>query len=140
MAKVQYWLVKSEPGAYSFAQLQKDGRTEWTGIRNYEARNNLRAMKPGDVCLYYHTGDEKAVVGLAKVLTEAREDSTAPGEDWASVDLAPIKPLTEPVTLKALKADPAFATFPLVAKGRLSVAPVSAAHFQRVLKLGRTKL
>jgi predicted RNA-binding protein with PUA-like domain len=139
MASTRYWLIKSEPDVYSYAQLQSDKRTEWNGIRNFEARNNLRAMKPGDLCLYYHTGDEKAVVGVAKVLSEARPDSTAPDEDWAAVDVAPLEALARPVTLAEVKADKSLRAFPLVRRSRLSVAPVTAAEFERVLRLGATK-
>jgi predicted RNA-binding protein with PUA-like domain len=134
----QYWLIKSEPEVYPYSQLESDRRTEWNGIRNFEARNNLRAMHPGDLCLYYHTGDEKAVVGIARVLTEAKGDSTAPGEDWAAVDVAPVKALARPVTLAQLKAHKSLKTFPLVTRPRLSVAPVTAAQFALVLRLSGT--
>jgi predicted RNA-binding protein with PUA-like domain len=140
MAKTQYWLIKSEPSVYAYAQLEQDGKTGWTGVRNYEARNNLRAMKPGDLCLYYHSGKDKAVVGVAKVLTAAGPDPTAPGEDWASVDVAPVAPFQEPVSLAAVKKTPALKTLPLVTKSRISVVPVTAEHFKLLLKLGRTSL
>ena len=140
MAKPRYWLVKSEPSVYPWQQLVKEGRTAWTGVRNFEARNHLRAMRPGDLCLYYHSNEGKAVVGVARVLTAAGPDPTAPGEDWASVDVAPLVALAEPVTLSAIKATPALADMQLLTRSRLSVTPVSAAHFQRVLKLGRTAL
>jgi predicted RNA-binding protein with PUA-like domain len=140
MAKPRYWLIKSEPSVYAYAQLAKDGGTEWTGVRNFEARNNIRAMKPGDLCLYYHSNEGKAVVGVARVLTEAGPDSTAPGEDWASVDMGPLVALQEPVTLATIKSTPALKDFPLITRGRLSVAPITAEHFKRILELGRTKL
>ncbi len=133
-----HWLIKSEPSAYAFARLQADGRTEWTGIRNFEARNNLRAMAVGDLCLYYHSVDEKAVVGIARVSRAARADPTAPGEDWASVEVEPVEPLAFPVTLERIRADARFGTFQLLTRGRLSVVPVSAAHFARVVALSRT--
>jgi predicted RNA-binding protein with PUA-like domain len=140
MAKSQYWLIKSEPSVYPYAQLEKDKKTEWTGVRNFEARNNLRAMKPGDLCLYYHSGDDKAVVAVAKVLTAAGPDPTAPGEDWASVDVAPVVALKEPVTLATIKKTPAFKDFRLLTHSRLSVAPVSAEHFKLLLKMGKTAI
>ncbi|OJH34053.1 EVE domain-containing protein [Cystobacter ferrugineus] len=140
MAKPQYWLIKSEPSVYAYAQLEREGRTEWSGVRNFEARNNLRAMKPGDLCLYYHSNEDKAVVGVARVLTSPTEDSTAPGEDWASVEMGPLVALQKPVTLATVKATPALGEFPLITRSRLSVAPVTPEHFQHVLELGGTKL
>ncbi|MCE9673736.1 EVE domain-containing protein [Myxococcus stipitatus] len=138
MAKPQYWLIKSEPSVYAYAQLEKDGKTEWTGIRSYEARNNLRAMKPGDLCLYYHSNEDKALVGIARVLTAAGPDSTAPDEDWASVRVEAVTPLKHPVDLATVKATPALEEFPLVTRSRLSVAPVTAEHFKLVLKMAKT--
>lgn len=140
MTKSRYWLIKSEPSVYAYARLEQDGRTEWTGVRNFEARNNLRAMKPGDLCLYYHSNEGKAVVGVARVLTEAGEDPTAPGEDWASVDMGPVVALKEPVTLATIKATPELKELPLLTKSRLSVTPVTAEHFKRILAMGKTKL
>lgn len=133
-----HWLIKSEPSAYAFARLQADGRTEWTGVRNFEARNNLRAMAVGDLCLYYHSTEEKAVVGVARVSRSGVPDPTAPGEDWASVEVEPAEPLATPVTLERIRADARLRTFPLLTRGRLSVAPVTAAHYTRVLELSRT--
>jgi predicted RNA-binding protein with PUA-like domain len=140
MAKTQYWLIKSEPTVYPYSQLEKDRKTDWTGIRNFEARNNLRAMKPGDLCLYYHSNEGKAVVGVAKVLTAAGEDPTAPGENWASVEVGPVVPLAEPVELATFKKTAALKDCTLVTKSRISVVPVTAEHFKLVLKLGKTKL
>jgi predicted RNA-binding protein with PUA-like domain len=134
-----HWLIKSEPSAYSFARLQADGRTEWTGIRNYEARNNLRAMAVGDLCLYYHSTEEKAVVGIARVSRTARADPTAPGEDWASVEVEPVEPLGAPVTLERIRADARLKTFPLLTRGRLSVVPVTPAQYARVIELSRQR-
>jgi len=134
-----HWLIKSEPSAYAFARLQADGRTEWTGIRNFEARNNLRAMAVGDLCLYYHSTEEKAVVGIARVSRTARPDPTAPGEDWASVEVEPVEPLASPVTLERIRADARLRAFPLLTRGRLSVAPVTPAHYARVLELSRQR-
>jgi len=140
MAKSQYWLIKSEPSVYAYAQLEKDGKTEWTGVRSFEARNNLRAMKPGDLCLYYHSNEGKAVVGVAKVLTQAGPDPTAPGEDWASVDVGPVVALEQPVELATIKATAALKDFPLITRSRLSVTPISAEHFKLILKMGKTHL
>src|SRR3954467_6385588 len=106
MAK-QYWLVKQEPESYSWATFVKEGKAAWTGVRNFQARNNLRAMKKGDTAAFYHSGEEKRIVGLAKVLTEAYPDPTADEADWVAVDLAPVKPLKTPVTLSQIKADKA---------------------------------
>jgi predicted RNA-binding protein with PUA-like domain len=133
------WLVKSEPSTYGWDDLVRDGRTEWTGIRNFEARNNLRAMRVGDLLVYYHSGEEKQVVGLARVTRSAAPDPTAPGEDWASVEVAPVKPLVVPVTLERIKRDGRLRTFPLITRGRLSVVKVTPAQLGRVLELGKTR-
>ena len=135
-----HWLIKSEPDVYSYDQLKSDGRTAWTGVRNFEARNNLRAMKPGDLLLYYHSNEGKAVVGVARVLTLAGPDPTAPGEDWASVEVGPLVALKTPVTLEAVKETAALKAFPLRTRGRLSVAAVTPQDFELVLKLGKTRL
>lgn len=140
MAKSQYWLIKSEPSVYPYTQLEKDKKTEWTGVRNYEARNNLRAMKPGDLCLYYHSNEGKAVVGVARVLTAAGEDPTAPGEDWASVEVGPVVPFQQPVELATIKATAALKELQLITRSRISVVPVSAPHFKLILKMGKTTL
>jgi predicted RNA-binding protein with PUA-like domain len=140
MAKTQYWLIKSEPSVYSYSQLEKEGKTDWTGVRNFEARNNLRAMKPGDRCLFYHSGKDKAVVAVATVLTAAGPDPTAPGEDWASLAVAPLVALKEPITLATVKKTPALKELPLITKSRISVVPVSAEHFKLILKMGKTVL
>lgn len=129
------WIVKSEPNDYPFAQLQKDKRTPWTGIRNFQARNNLRQMKPGDLVLFFHTGTQKAVVGIAKVLTDPAPDPTAPGEDFSFVELGPVKSLTKPVPLAALKATAATKQMSIVRQGRLSVGAVTKAELAAVLKL-----
>lgn len=133
---MQYWCVKQEPEAYSWAQFVKDGRTAWTGVRNFQARNNLRAMKKGDLVLYYHSVSEKQVVGIARVAKEAYSDPTAKEGDWSCVDLVPVKALKNPVTLEAIKADQLLKAIPLVKQTRLSVTPVSRAQFERALKLG----
>ena len=135
-----HWLVKSEPYKYSFDQLTRDGRTIWDGVRNFEARNNLRAMKRGDLVLYYHSNEGKEVVGIARVAGEARPDPTAKGEDWSIVDIEPVKPLAVPVTLTQIKADKKLADFALLKRSRLSVVPVTPAQFEHILGLGRTQL
>lgn len=134
MAPTQHWLIKSEPSEYAYAQLERDGRTAWTGIRSFEARKHLRSMRPGDLALYYHTGSEKAVVGLATVARAAFPDPTAPrGEEWDAVEIAPKQPLSAPVPLGAMKADRALKGLPLLTRGRLSVMPVSPEHFRHIL-------
>ena len=136
-----HWLIKSEPHVYPWSQLEKDRKTAWTGVRNFEARNNLRAMQVGDLALYYHSGDGKALVGVARICSPPRpDDSAAPGEDWACVDVEPLVALAQPVTLADVKADAAFNEFPLVTRSRLSVTPISRAHFQAILKRARTRL
>lgn len=140
MANSRYWLIKSEPSVYSYAQLEEDGVTDWTGVRNFEARNNLRAMQVGDLCLYYHSNEDKAVVGVARVAEAAKDDPTATSGDWASVQVSPVVPFNRAVTLAEVKADAKLAAFPLVTRGRLSVAQVTAPDFRYVLKLGGTKL
>ncbi|MEM7243923.1 MAG: EVE domain-containing protein [Acidobacteriota bacterium] len=136
----QYWLVKQEPTTYPFSQLQADKKTYWDGVRNYQARNNLQAMKKGDLLLYYHSVKEKAVVGVAKVVKESYQDPTTDDERWVVVDVAPVKAMAEPVTLEQVKADELLAEMALVKQSRLSVVPVTAAQFKRVLKLGKTKM
>jgi predicted RNA-binding protein with PUA-like domain len=136
---VRHWLIKSEPGVYPYEQLEKDGETAWEGVRNFGARNNLRAMKRGDLCLYYHSGEGKEVVGIARVVREAYPDATAKGEDWSAVDVAPVKSLAKPVGLSVIKGDKALAKMALVRQGRLSVSPVEKAEFDRILSLGATK-
>jgi predicted RNA-binding protein with PUA-like domain len=137
---VAYFLVKSEPSAYAWANLVRDKKTAWDGVRNFEARNTLRSMKKGDLVLYYHSGDDKAVVGIARVVREAYPDPTAPDEDWSVVDLAPVKKLAKTVTLATIKADKSLADFALVKRARLSVVPATTAEFESVLALGRTTL
>lgn len=134
MAK-NYWLVKSEPEAYSWNTFVKDGRTAWTGVRNFQARNNLRAMKKGDLVAFYHSVTDKQVVGLAKVDKEAYPDATAKEGDWSCVDLVPAKPLKQPVTLAAIKADETLSEMALLKQSRLSVTPLTGPQFERLLKL-----
>ena len=132
------WLVKQEPESYSWDTFVKEGRTAWTGIRNYQARNNLRAMKKGDPVLFYHSGENKEVVGIARVGKEAYPDPTATEGDWSGVDLVSMKPLKKPVALGVIKADNALKEILLIRNSRLSVMPLTEAQFKRVLELGQT--
>jgi len=132
----QYWLVKSEPDAYSWDNLVSDGRTNWTGVRNYAARLHLRAMRPGDEVLFYHSNEGKEVVGIARVTKPAFPDRTADEEGWVAVELAPVAPLKKPVTLAQLKDDAALKNMAFVRQSRLSVSPVTPAEFAKIRKLG----
>jgi predicted RNA-binding protein with PUA-like domain len=132
------WLVKSEPEAYSWLTLVKDGQTAWTGVRNFAARNNLRAMKTGDAVFFYHSGDERSVVGFARVIKEFYPDPTADEGDWSAVDLAPVKPLAKPATLAQIKADTILREMKLVKQSRLSVLPVTREQYARLLELAGT--
>ena len=135
---MNYWLVKQEPEAYSWTTFSSEKRTAWTGVRNFQARNNLRAMKKGELVLYYHSGEQKAVVGIARVDKSAYPDPTANEGDWSSVDLQALKPLKTPVTLQTIKSDSILKTMRLVRQSRLSVTPVTAEEFARVLALAET--
>jgi len=137
---MNYWLAKSEPEAYAWSQLVKDGRTAWTGVRNFQARNNLRAMKKGDPVFFYHSVSEKQIVGIAKVVNEFYPDATAEEGDWSCVDLAPVKALAKPVTLETIKTDKILQDMPLVKQSRLSVTPLTKAQFDRLLALAQTKM
>lgn len=135
---MNHWLVKQEPSAYPFSRFLQEKKVVWDGVRNYQARNFLRQMKKGDPVLYYHSVDERSVVGTAKVSRPAFPDPTSPqGEDWTSVELTADRPLQTPVTLDQLKADPRFHDLLLLRQSRLSVMPVAANLFQAILKLGR---
>jgi predicted RNA-binding protein with PUA-like domain len=134
----QHWLLKSEPNTYSFEKLAADGRTTWDGVRNFAARNNLRAMKKGDLSLYYHSGEDKAAVGIARVTREAFPDPTAKGDDWSAVEIEAVEPLQRPVTLTEMKAHSALANMMMIRRPRLSVVPVTEEEFAAVLKLART--
>ena len=135
-----YWLVKSEPSTYSWETLQRDKHARWDGVRNFEARNNLRAMKKGDLVFYYHSGEGKAIVGVAKVTKENYPDPTATEGDWSAIDLAPLKSLASPVTLAALKADKALANLAVVRKPRISVVGIQPAEFAHILEMAQTRL
>jgi predicted RNA-binding protein with PUA-like domain len=132
----QHWLVKQEPESYSWDTFAKDGGTAWTGVRNFAARLHLRAMKPGDLVLYYHSVTGKAVVGIASVVRAAYPDPTADEGDWSAVDLKPEKPLKRPVTLEQLRADPLTKDIPLIRQSRLSVMPLTPDVYRRIVQLG----
>lgn len=139
VASPRHWLVKSEPFKYSYADLVRDGKTRWDGVRNFEARNSMRAMKVGDLALYYHSNEGKEVVGIVRVVGEAYPDPTAPAdEDWSVVDFAPVKQMKAPVSLDQIRSDPGLADIALLRRSRLSVVPVSGEHFTRILELGKT--
>jgi predicted RNA-binding protein with PUA-like domain len=140
MANLNYWLVKQEPEAYPFSQLVKDGKTSWTGVRNFQARNNLRAMKKGDFVLYYHSVKNPAVVGICTVNKEYYPDPTANEGDWSAVEIKPLTKLSEPVPLTVIKAAKSLTQIALIRQSRLSVMPLTATEFNTILKLGKTNL
>jgi predicted RNA-binding protein with PUA-like domain len=135
-----YWLVKSEPYAYSWDDLVRDGSTYWDGVRNYEARNNLKAMKVGDLALYYHSNKGKEVVGIARCTVEFYPDPTTDDDRWVVVDFEPVVPFERFVTLTEIKGTDTLSEINLVRKGRLSVVPIEPSEFKLILKLGKTKL
>lgn len=132
-----FWLVKQEPSDYSWSDFVKDGKTSWTGVRNFAARNNLRRMAQNDRVLFYHSGDDKAVVGIAKVTRTAFKDPTGKDEDWSAVELAPLKPLARPVSLAEIKARPQLKNIALVRQSRLSVMPLGQKDYDFILKMSR---
>ena len=132
---MNHWLVKQEPTAYSWDRFVADGKTAWTGVRNFQARNNLKAMRKNDRVLYYYSVEGKAVVGIAKVAAEAYPDPTAAEGDWVCVDLVPVQPLKNPVTLDQIKTVKALSDIALIKQSRLSVMPVTAAEFDEILRL-----
>lgn len=134
-----YWMVKQEPETYSWDDFVKDGRTDWTGVRNYQARNNLRAMKTGERVLFYHSGKEKAVVGVAEVVKAAYIDPTADDEQWVAVDLKPVKPFMNPVPLAAIRYDKRLSDLPLIRQSQLSVMPLTKDEFDTILATGEGK-
>ena len=133
---MNHWLVKSEPHKYSWEKFNEDGRTFWDGVRNYQARNNLREMKTGDMVLFYHSNEGKEVVGIAKVVKEAYQDPTTEDKNWVVVDLEPLETLKHPVTLEQVKADERLKDIGLVRQGRLSVMALKAEEFDRIIELG----
>ena len=132
-----HWLVKSEPGTYAWGDLVRDGRTRWDGVRNPLARRHLESMRRGDLVLFYHSGEGKDVVGIARVARASYPDPTDGDGRWLAVDLEPVRPLAAPVALAAIKADRRLAGLALIRQPRLSVMPVDAAHFERILELGK---
>ncbi len=132
----QHWLVKSEPESYSWEKFSKDGGTAWTGVRSFAARIHLRAMKPGDTVLFYHSVTGKEVVGIARVRRGAYPDPTATEGEWSAVDLEPSKALKKPVKLESLKSDPITKDLPLIRQSRLSVMPIAPEAYARILELG----
>ncbi len=132
---MNYWIVKQEPEDYAWSDFVADGKTAWTGVRNYQARNNLRAMGAGDKVFYYHSGEEKAIVGIARVEKAAYPDPTAKEGDWVAVDLRADKALAKPVALQAIKADPLLKNIALARNSRLSVSPIQAKEFSRIMAL-----
>jgi predicted RNA-binding protein with PUA-like domain len=137
---MQYWLIKTEPGTYSWDDLVAKKTDIWNGVRNYAARNNLRLMKKGDICLFYHSGDVSACVGIAKVAKAAYPDPTAEEGDWSAVDVTAVKKLKKEVSLKDIKKIPELADMQLVRISRLSVSPVTEFQFRMILDLGGVKL
>ncbi len=135
-----YWLVKSEPDVYSFQQLVADGVTRWDGVRNYQARNYLRAMRVGDLCLFYHSNTGLEVVGIARVSREHYPDPTATKGDWSAVEVEPVRALERPVPLSEIKAHPELQQVGLVRHPRLSVMPLTEQEFALLLRLGNTSL
>ncbi len=135
---MNYFLVKSEPFKYSWEQFNMDGQTFWDGVRNYQARNNLKSMKAGDLVLFYHSNEGKEVVGIAKVVNEFYQDPTTDDERWVVVDLAPVETFKKAVNLETIKADPLLQDIALVRQGRLSVMPLKPEEFDRLVELGNS--
>lgn len=133
---LRYWLVKSEPFKYSWEDLVKDGWTYWDGVRNYEARNNIRAMAVGDQLLFYHSNEDRAVIGIAEVIREHYQDPTTDDDRWSVVDIKPLQALSAPVTLAEIKREPRLGTMQLVTRSRLSVSPVTADEFGVIVAMG----
>lgn len=133
---MNYWLVKSEPAAYSWQQFETDGKTRWDGVRNYQARNNLQSMQKGDLVLFYHSVTEKQVMGIARVIKTAYPDPTANDDRWVVVDLVPEEKLPNPVNLSVIKADARLEQVALVKQARLSVMPLKPEEFDAILELG----
>lgn len=135
----RFWMVKQEPETYSWDDFVKDGETDWTGVRNYQARNNLRAMKTGNRVLFYHSGKDKAVVGVAEVTKAAYADPTADDEQWVAVDLKPVRRLMNPVPLAAIRYDKRLQDLPLIRQSQLSVMPLTKDEFDTIVATGDGK-
>lgn len=131
-----YWLIKSEPDAFSWDEQVKNGVEPWTGVRNHSAKNNLKAMRKGDLAFFYHSNIGREIVGIVRVAREAYPDPTAESGDWVCVDMQAVRPVPRPVPLAEIKADPRFSDLALVRLSRLSVAPVSAEHWAQLCELG----
>ena len=139
MSTPSYWLFKTEPETYRFTKLLQDKTTNWDQVRNYQARNFLREVKRGDLALIYHSGADKAVVGIAKVTREAYPDpDPEKAGEWVQIDLCAVEPLQVPITLKVIKSTPQLSTLLLIKQSQLSCMPITAAHFQTFLKLGKS--
>lgn len=137
--RMNRWLVKSEPFKYSWDDFVRDGRTYWDGVRNHQARNNLKAMRTGDLCLFYHSNKGLEIVGVASVVKESYQDPTTEDRRWVVVDLEPRSVLERPVKLKDIKGDPLLKEMRIVKQSRLSVTPVSKEHFDLIVKKGKSK-
>ena len=135
---MNYWLIKSEPYKYSWDQMVADGSTYWDGVRSYPARVHLRAMKNGDICLFYHSNEGKEIVGITRVIKEAYQDPTTEDEKWVAVDVEAIKPLNKSVTLAQIKSNDTLANMALIKQARLSVGPVQEFEFEEIIKLSDT--
>lgn len=137
---MNYWLLKTEPEVYSWERLEQDKTTRWEGVRNYQARNNLRLMQPGDLTFVYHSGDEKMITGIAKVTSAAYDDPTSSEGNWSVVDIEAVKPLTRPLSLDEIKNTYLLNVMPLATQARLSVQPVTEQQWQLILKIAKTEL
>jgi predicted RNA-binding protein with PUA-like domain len=137
---MQYWLMKNEPSDYAWQDLTQEGTADWDGVRNYQARNNMQKMKEGDLALFYHSVNEKRIMGVMRITREAHPDPTTDDERWVAVEVAAVQALNEPVTLKAIKAEPSLSEIPLIKQSRLSVMPLSEEAFHTILQLGNTQL
>jgi predicted RNA-binding protein with PUA-like domain len=133
----QYWMVKQEPTAYSWDQFVADGKTDWTGVRNFQARNNLRSMNLGDPVFYYHSVNGKAIVGIAKVTKEAFPDPTATEGDWSAVELTPVRPIRPPVKIEQIKQESRLVDMPLLKNSRLSVIKLTKEQFDTILEIAK---
>ena len=133
----RYWLVKQEPSSYSWTDFVADGATNWTGVRNFQARNNLRAMRKGDAVLFYHSVTDKAAIGIAEVVREAYRDPTAKEGDWSAVDIRPLKALNQPVSLEQIKTEPLLRNIPLLKNSRLSVQSLEKSAFELIIRMSK---
>jgi predicted RNA-binding protein with PUA-like domain len=133
----RYWLVKQEPSSYSWTDFVADGATNWTGVRNFQARNNLRAMRKGDAVLFYHSVTDKAAIGIAEVVREAYRDPTAKEGDWSAVDIRPLKALNQPVSLEQIKTEPRLRNIPLLKNSRLSVQSLEKSAFELIIRMSK---